>query len=41
MFREKTTYVQDIDGQVRLVRLQVDYFRLYDEQTVNGLRIIA
>jgi hypothetical protein len=32
---------QVIDGQVgliRLVRLQTDNFRMYDEQTVNGLR---
>jgi hypothetical protein len=29
-----------IDGQVHLVRLQTDNFRLYDELTVNVLRKI-
>jgi hypothetical protein len=28
----------DGQGQVRLVRLQTDNFRLYDLQTVNGLK---
>ncbi len=40
--RQRTCYsyvlYKGIDGQFRLVRLQTDNFRLYNEQTVNGLR---
>ncbi len=39
-----TPYIQyryTVGGQVSLVRLQTDNFRLHDEQTVNGLRKIV